>query len=107
MCFGYDGEMSTEPRTVTFDGAPAAGVINFGVGQPSEDLLPVGLLRTATADFMATAQPLELNYGERQGDAGFRAALANFLTPLISILLKVMLIISVASMVGIATTSSS
>jgi 2-aminoadipate transaminase len=80
MCFGYDGEMSTKPRTVTFDGAPAPGVINFGVGQPSEDLLPVGLLRTATADFMATAQPLELNYGERQGDAGFRAALANFLT---------------------------
>jgi len=31
--------------------------------------------------------------------------LANFLTPLISILLKAMLIISVASMVGIATTS--
>lgn len=32
-------------------------------------------------------------------------ALANFLSPLISILLKVMLIISVASMAGIATTS--
>ena len=63
---------------MTFDGAPAPGVINFGVGQPSADLLPVDLIRAATADFMANADPLELNYGERQGDAGFRAALAGF-----------------------------
>ena len=61
------------------DGAPAPGVINFGVGQPSQDLLPVDLLREASADFMAAAQPLELNYGERQGDRGFREALAGFL----------------------------
>lgn len=80
MGFGYHGEMSKQHRNVTFDGAPAPGVINFGVGQPSEDLLPVGLLRTASADFMAHARPLELNYGERQGDAGFRLALADFLT---------------------------
>jgi 2-aminoadipate transaminase len=40
----------------------------------------VDLIRAATADFMANADPLELNYGERQGDAGFRAALADFLT---------------------------
>jgi 2-aminoadipate transaminase len=72
--------MDKKPRTVTFDGAPAPGVINFGVGQPSQDLLPVDLIRTATADFMAEAHPLELNYGERQGDAGFRAALADFLS---------------------------
>ncbi|MBT8048481.1 MAG: PLP-dependent aminotransferase family protein [Xanthomonadales bacterium] len=72
--------MSKKPRTATFDGAPATGIINFGVGQPSEDLLPVGLLRRASADFMAHAQPLELNYGERQGDAGFRHVLADFLT---------------------------
>jgi len=72
--------MEQQQRTVTFDGAPAPGVINFGVGQPSEDLLPVELMRTATADFLAGAHPLELNYGERQGDAGFRSALAGFLT---------------------------
>jgi len=72
--------MSQRPRTVTFDGAPAPGVINFGVGQPSPDLLPVDILRTATADFMAHADPLELNYGERQGDGRFRDALAGFLT---------------------------
>jgi DNA-binding transcriptional MocR family regulator len=80
MGFGYHGEVSKRPRTVTFDGAPAPGVINFGVGQPSPDLLPVDLLRTASADFMAHAHALELNYGERQGDEGFRTALAGFLT---------------------------
>jgi len=80
MGFGYHGEVSKRPRTVTFDGAPAPGMINFGVGQPSPDLLPVDLLRTASADFMAHAHPLELNYGERQGDERFRIALAGFLT---------------------------
>jgi len=80
MGFGYHGEMSQRPRTVTFDGAPDPGVINFGVGQPSPDLLPVDLLRTASADFLAHAHPLELNYGERQGDEHFRTALAGFLT---------------------------
>jgi 2-aminoadipate transaminase len=72
--------MNEKSGTVTFDGAPASGVINFGVGQPSADLLPVDLIRTATADFLARAHPLELNYGERQGDKGFREALADFLT---------------------------
>jgi DNA-binding transcriptional MocR family regulator len=63
----------------TFDGAPEQGTINFSVGQPSADLLPLALLRGACERFFASAQPLELNYGERQGDARFRAALAAFL----------------------------
>ncbi len=64
---------------VTFDGAPEQGTINFSVGQPSADLLPLALLGTAGERFFAGAQPLELNYGQRQGDARFRAALADFL----------------------------
>jgi DNA-binding transcriptional MocR family regulator len=72
--------MEKTQRTVTFDGAPAPGVINFGVGQPSADLLPVDVIKAASEDFLATAAPLELNYGERQGDAGFRAVLAEFLS---------------------------
>ena len=72
--------MSQKSTSISFDGAPAPGVINFGVGQPSADLLPVDLIQTATADFLARAHPLELNYGERQGDRGFREALAGFLT---------------------------
>ncbi len=63
----------------TFDGAPEQGTINFGVGQPSADLLPLALLHGACERFFASAQPLELNYGERQGDARLRAALAAFL----------------------------
>jgi DNA-binding transcriptional MocR family regulator len=64
---------------VTFDGAPERGTINFSVGQPSADLLPLALLASAGERFFASAQPLELNYGQRQGDARFRAALARFL----------------------------
>jgi DNA-binding transcriptional MocR family regulator len=64
---------------VAFDGAPEQGTINFSVGQPSADLLPLPLLRAGCDRFFADAQPLELNYGERQGDARFREALAAFL----------------------------
>jgi len=64
---------------ITFDGAPEPGTINFGVGQPSADLLPVELMRIAADDFLRSAQPIELNYGERQGDIRFLETLANFL----------------------------
>jgi DNA-binding transcriptional MocR family regulator len=63
----------------TFDGAPELGTINFSVGQPSADLLPLALLGTAGTRFFADAEPLELNYGQRQGGVRFRAALADFL----------------------------
>lgn len=65
---------------VTFDGEPPPGVINLGIGQPSDDLLPVGLLREACEDFLKVAQPKELNYGEKQGDVRFRESLADFLS---------------------------
>lgn len=63
----------------TFDGAPESGTINFSVGQPSADLLPLAMLSGAGTRFFADAEPLELNYGQRQGDARFRASLATFL----------------------------
>lgn len=65
---------------VTFDSVPDGDIINFGIGQPSPDLLPVKLIREASADFLENAHPLELNYGERQGDARFRESLAGFLS---------------------------
>ena len=64
---------------VTFDGAPERGTINFSVGQPSADLLPLPLLESACERFFADAVPFEMNYGERQGDVRFRSALADFL----------------------------
>lgn len=65
--------------TGAFDGAPDRGTINFSVGQPSADLLPLKLLGSAGERFFADAAPFDLNYGHRQGDARFRAALAAFL----------------------------
>lgn len=62
--------------TVTFDGAPPPGTINFGIGQPSADLLPVDLVRQASQSFFDSAQPFELNYGVLQsthGLASFRS----------------------------------
>ena len=67
-------------KAPTFDGAPAPGTINFGIGQPSADLLPVDLMRQASDAFYASAQPIELNYGVLQGDARFLTSLADFLT---------------------------
>lgn len=67
-------------NTVIFDDAPASGHINFAVGQPSADLLPVDLIRTAAEDFLRHAHPLDMNYGVKQGDAAFRQSLADFLT---------------------------
>ena len=74
--------MTKRPANVTFDAVPPRDVIHFGIGQPAPDLMPVEVLRAATADFLARAtdHPLDLNYGERQGDEGFRAALAEFLS---------------------------
>lgn len=67
-------------EVVTFDGAPPPGTINFGVGQPSADLLPVDLVRQASEFFLARAQPFDLNYGVPRGDARFLESLAVFLT---------------------------
>ncbi len=67
-------------EVVTFDGAPAAGTINFGVGQPSADLLPVELVSKASAAFFANANSVELNYGATAGDVRFLESLAGFLS---------------------------
>jgi 2-aminoadipate transaminase len=67
-------------RKVTFDVAGDPDTINFGIGQPSQDLLPVELMRTAAEGFFACAKPQELNYGDRPGDPTFCETLAAFLT---------------------------
>jgi len=66
--------------TVTFDGAAPPGTIDFGIGQPSANLLPVGLLGKASESFFDNAHPVELNYGVLQGDQRFLESLAGFLT---------------------------
>jgi DNA-binding transcriptional MocR family regulator len=55
------------------------GIINFGVGHPSDDLLPVDLLRAAADEYLREAPAGDLNYGTRQGAPVFRETLAAFL----------------------------
>ena len=67
-------------KVVTFDGAPPAGTINLGIGQPSADLLPVELIEHASRAFFADAQPFDFNYGSLAGDARFLSSLAEFVS---------------------------
>lgn len=67
-------------KKITFDCSPPEGIINFGVGQPSADLLPLDLLRAASSKLLENALPSDLNYGDRQGDIGFRESLAALLS---------------------------
>lgn len=56
-------------------------ILNLGLGQPSPDLLPLDAIREAAARrFAAGTDPLILQYGAMAGYAGFRDALAGFLT---------------------------
>ena len=65
--------------TVTFDAAPDLNHINFGVGQPSMDLLPVDLIKAASEDYFSHAVSAEFNYGPMQGDPRFLDTLAKYL----------------------------
>jgi len=57
------------------------GMIDLGVGQPGPGLLPLDVMREATARRIAEPDPLGwLAYGAEQGNGHFRAALARFLT---------------------------
>ncbi len=67
-------------QRVTFDSAPPPGTINFAIGQPSADLLPLDLLRDASDAFFRDGDPADLNYGPLEGDERFLTSLAGFLT---------------------------
>jgi len=56
------------------------GTIDFGIGQPSADLLPVEIIHRAADDYLDAAQSNELNYGDKQGDPRFLDTLAAFLS---------------------------
>ncbi len=69
----------TFPLPVTQINLPP-GMIDLGLGDPSFDLLPLDRLRRAAADCFARRDPAFLQYGLEQGNAYFRAALADFLS---------------------------
>lgn len=57
----------------------APGVIDLGIGQPEEALLPLELMRRAAAEYAAHAEAYPLQYGNEAGDGYLRLALAEFL----------------------------
>lgn len=67
-------------QVVTFEEQPPPGTINFGIGQPSADMLPVNLVMQASKAFFDVAEPFDLNYGVLRGDDRFIDSLASFLT---------------------------
>lgn len=56
------------------------GMINLGIGQPGEKLLPLDILKRASEDKLGGSDPSFLAYGAEQGDGYFRISLAEFLS---------------------------
>ncbi len=67
-------------KLITFDQVSADGTINFSIGQPSADLLPLDIIQSASDHFFKHAVPQDINYGPSKGDERFLNTLANFLT---------------------------
>jgi 2-aminoadipate transaminase len=61
------------------DSERAGEMINFGIGRPSADLLPLDLLQQASEAFFRGAEPNDITYGRKEGDASFTESLAAFL----------------------------
>ncbi len=57
-----------------------AGFIDFGIGQPHVDILPLEHMAKAAAHRLDQGRRDILQYGTQQGDENFRATLAAFLT---------------------------
>ncbi len=57
-----------------------SGVIDLGVGQPQDAILPVELMARAMTMAATARQTHPLGYGVERGDGHLRAALADFLT---------------------------
>jgi len=55
-------------------------MIDFGIGQPQDTLLPLDLMRRAAAEFAYASESYSLQYGNEWGDGYLRLALAEFLS---------------------------
>lgn len=71
--------MTTQPFRITqIDRSKK--ILDFGIGQPDFDLLPLTILQQAAVARFAEGDPDFLNYGYEQGDGRFRQVLATFLS---------------------------
>ena len=59
---------------------PMSGTIDFSLGHPSDELLPLAEVRQMASKVLAEADPSLLQYGMEQGNPAFREALAAFLS---------------------------
>ena len=59
---------------------PVPGVVDLGVGQPQDAILPADLMARAMTTAAATRQLRGLPYGAERGDSYLRSTLADFLT---------------------------
>ncbi|MEO0423690.1 MAG: PLP-dependent aminotransferase family protein [Pseudomonadota bacterium] len=55
-------------------------IINFAIGQPSPDLLPVALFERMARECTARLDPAQLNYGDYAGDPAYLESLSRFLS---------------------------
>ncbi len=72
--------MTTPLTLATTQSETPADVIDFGLGHPASDLLPLAILQKAAARRLGQSDASLLQYGLEQGDGYFRLALAQFLT---------------------------
>ena len=70
---------SSSARLAVTQSATAEDVIDFGLGHPGADLLPLDLMAHAAAARLQGNDTSLLQYGHEQGDGYFRRALAAFL----------------------------
>ncbi len=71
---------SSSARLAVTQSETSSDIIDFGLGHPGSDLLPIGLLAHAAAARLQGNDTSLLQYGHEQGDGYFRRALAAFLT---------------------------
>jgi DNA-binding transcriptional MocR family regulator len=61
------------------DSEQSGEMIDFGIGRPSADLLPLDLMQQACEAFFRDAEPHDISYGSKEGDVHFVESLATFL----------------------------
>ncbi|MBI4943635.1 MAG: PLP-dependent aminotransferase family protein [Actinobacteria bacterium] len=59
----------------------ADGVVDLGIGQPQDAILPVDVLSAAMAATAASGRPHPLQYGIEPGDGDLRVAVSDYLEP--------------------------